>query len=260
MSDFLDGASLAARLEGGLWRHIELAEVVPSTNAEVAARAKAGVPGGLVLITGYQNAGRGRFDRVWEAPPDRSIAMSALLYPRRGMRAWGWLSLLAGVAVCEGLQAATGLPATLKWPNDVLVRGRKICGILCEAVPASRGAAAVLGMGINVALRAEELPVPTATSVRLEGSDASGTDVAVAVLTSLEDLFTRWDAGQSLRPRYREHCSTLGAQVAVHIHDDRIVHGVAVDVAENGSLVVDTPEGRREFSSGDVVHLRRPGR
>lgn len=257
MHDFLDVEALRDGAGGGLWTSIDVVDEVSSTNAELAARSRRGARAGSVLVTGYQNAGRGRFDRAWQAPPRRAIALSASVRPQRPLRDWGWLPLLAGVAVCDGLRQAAGLEAVLKWPNDVLVAGRKICGILCEAVPAEGGHAAIIGLGINVSQTAGELPVPGATSVRLEGSDASATAVAAATLRALEDAYRHWDGGDSPRERYRGRCSTIGQHVAVHVPSDRRILGRAVDVDDAGCLVVETAEGRRTFSAGDVVHLRR---
>ena len=124
-----------------------------------------GAPSGFVLATDHQTAGRGRLGRTWTAPRGSSIAMSVLLRPAREPATWTWLPLLAGLAVADSLRAMADVPAVLKWPNDVLVDGAKICGILAERVDAPSGAACVLGLGINVHLAADELPVPTATSL-----------------------------------------------------------------------------------------------
>ena len=120
-----------------------------STNADLAAAATAGAASGAVLVADHQSAGRGRFDRRWEAPPGSSVAVSVLLRPAEvPLQRWLWLPLITGVAVAEGLRSAAGVDATVKWPNDVLIEGRKVCGILSERVDD----AAVIGMGINTCL------------------------------------------------------------------------------------------------------------
>lgn len=233
--------------------------VVPatgSTNADVAALARAGEAPGVVEVTPHQQAGRGRFDRVWITPPETCVAQSVLVQPRRPLAQWGWLSLLVGVAVSDGIRTATGLDASVKWPNDVLIGGRKVCGILSEVVPTPGGLAAVLGYGLNIALEPEQLPVSTATSLRIEGSDARAHDVVAAVLAALGSRFERWDAGEDIAEDYRARCSTLGQRVRLLLPDG-VVEGRAVDVDGAGSLVVETLQGLRTFPAGDVVHLRR---
>ena len=257
VTPFLDRQALLDDLVGTRWSPVDLVAATGSTNADVAARARAGAPDGLVEITGWQRAGRGRFTRVWETPPDTCVAMSALVRPTAPLAAWGWLSLVVGMAVADGLRAASGLDARLKWPNDVLIGERKICGILSEAVMTDADRAAVLGMGINVALAEEQLPVPTATSVRIEGSDASATAVAGGVLKALDHWYRRWDAGESLTDAYLARCSTIGRRVRVQLAEGA-VEGEAVSVDASGSLIVATASSRQAFSAGDVVHLR-PG-
>lgn len=257
MTSFLDAATLMAHARAAGLGPVRVVPATGSTNADAAAAARAGAASGLVIATPHQQAGRGRFDRVWTTPPDTCVAMSVLVRPTRPLEDWGWLSLLVGLAVVEGVRAASGLDAVLKWPNDVLIGGRKVCGILAEAVETPDGRAAVLGLGLNVALTAEQLVVPTATSLRLEGSDAAAGDVAGAVLAALGERFRRWDAGESFVADYRAACDTLGRRVRVHLPGGDAT-GVATDVTASGELVVRTPAGVREFAAGDVIHLR-PG-
>lgn len=256
MKQFLDASALSLALVGDLYHRVDVVEETGSTNADLAAISREGGEPGRVLLSGHQSTGRGRLARRWEAPPDTSIACSVLLAPRRPMPEWGWLPLLVGMAVTDGVRAATGLDAVLKWPNDVLINERKLCGILCESVGDADEPRAVLGWGLNVALSREQLPVPTATSTRLEGSDADATTIAAAVLRSLETWFTRWDAGASVVPDYRRRCSTIGRTVTVSLSGGDPVQGEAVDVDAGGGIVVDTPDGRRTFVAGDVQHLR----
>src|SRR4029453_18049231 len=125
---------------GSLWQKIDLVMETGSTNADLAARARQGERPGTVLITDFQSAGRGRQGRTWTAPPGSGIAMSILVRPNGiDPPRWAWLSLLAGLAVAEGVRGVANLPAVLKWPNDVLVAGRKVCGLLSERVDTSDG-------------------------------------------------------------------------------------------------------------------------
>ncbi len=134
VSGFIEADALAVAVAGGLWQHVDVVASTGSTNADLARQSREGAPAGRVLVSGHQSAGRGRLARRWEAPPDTSVACSVLVAPRRPMPEWGWLPLLVGMAVADGVRAATGLDARLKWPNDVLVNERKLCGILCESV------------------------------------------------------------------------------------------------------------------------------
>ncbi len=235
-------------------------EESPSTNAEVARRARAGEPAGLVVVTEHQTAGRGRLDRVWVTPPRAALTFSLLVDPSAvPVARWPWLPLLTGLAVVEGVRRATGVEAALKWPNDVLVDGDKVAGILVERVERTAGAAAVVGVGLNVSSTREELPVPTATSLELSGAAAvDRAGLLVAVLSAFTGLYDDWvgAAGQGLRPSYVRACSTIGREVRVDLPTGEALHGRAVDVDGDGRLLVD--DGRRVhvLGAGDVVHVR----
>ncbi len=265
--DPIDGSALRAKLirPGSSWSRIDLVDQTGSTNADLAAAARAGAPAGTVLVADHQSAGRGRLGRTWMAPPGSSIAMSVLLRPQLTPQRWSWLPLLTGLAVSDGLRQACDLPADLKWPNDVLVAERKICGVLAERVDTEHGPTVVLGMGINVSLSAEELPVPTATSVALARADLGAAGIAVSrtaiiatVLVSLGRILQQWTGAddQALAVAYRERCGTLGRQVRIDLADGSSVHGTAETVDGAGRLVLHTARERRAFAAGDIVHLR----
>lgn len=267
-ADRLDTARLTDALGAAdrLWRSVEVVAHTGSTNADLAARARAGEPAGLVLATDHQVAGRGRLGRTWTAPAGSSIAMSVLLRPERDPVHWTWLPLLAGLAVADSLRAVAGVPAVLKWPNDVLVDGAKLCGILAERVdsPAGPGGAGgpacVLGMGVNVHLTAEQLPVPTATSLAVlrPGETFVRADIMATVLATLALLYHRWEDGRdvSLIGEYEARCATLGRLVRVHRPDGTTVEGEAVGVDAEGRLRVRTAGRIVVFAAGDVTHLR----
>jgi BirA family biotin operon repressor/biotin-[acetyl-CoA-carboxylase] ligase len=178
---------------------------------------------------------------------------------------WGWLPLLTGVAVATALSRAAGVDTSLKWPNDLLVtvggEERKAGGILAER---SGEDAVVIGVGLNVTLRADELPVPTAGSLALAG--AAGTDrdpLLRAMLRSLEEWYGRWRAADGdpaacgLQETYAAGCATLGRVVRAELPGDRSVVGEAVAVDGDGRLVLATGQGVREpVGAGDIVHLR----
>lgn len=228
-----------------------------STNADLARLARTGAQGGAVLVADHQTAGRGRFTRVWTAPPGDSLALSLMLRPPVAEPArWLWLPLLAGLSVVDGVRAASGVTARLKWPNDVLVGGRKLCGILAERVESAAGPAIVIGMGINTRLAAADLPVPTATSLAIEGGEVDPEAVVLAVLRAFEGRYTRWLAGADLRDEYAAACDTIGRQVRVDLGGGEAVEGAAVGVDAGGRLLVRTASGVQEFAAGDVWHLR----
>lgn len=233
-----------------------------STNADLAEAARAGAPDGAIITTDHQAAGRGRLDRTFTMPPRSGIAVSALIRPHVPLSRWTWLPLVAGLAVADVVQWAQVTGCSIKWPNDVLVGGRKICGILLERVEAPPGsslpAAAVIGMGLNVTLTAEELPVDTATSLLLEGAEQlDRTSLLTALLARLDHWLDAWEdtapvAAERLREAFLERCGTIGQQVRVTLPDGGSVEGVAETVDEAGRLVVDGIG----FSAGDVTHVR----
>jgi BirA family biotin operon repressor/biotin-[acetyl-CoA-carboxylase] ligase len=181
------------------------------------------------------------------------------------MARWGWLPLLTGVAVATGLSRAAGVDTALKWPNDVLVtvggEERKAGGILAERAGED---AVVIGVGINVTLRADELPVPQAGSLVLAGAVSTDRDPLLrAMLRSLEDWYDRWraaagdPAAAGLQETYAAGCATLGRTVRAELPGDRSVVGEAVAVDGDGRLIIATKEGVQEpVGAGDIVHLR----
>ena len=256
----LDARALQAALvsPGGFWTDIVVTSSTASTNADLADAARAGAAEGTVHTTDHQVAGRGRLDRSWDSPEASGIAVSVLLRPAEVEAArWVWLPLLVGLAVAATVEEC-GVEARLKWPNDVEVDGRKIAGILLERVDTPDGPAAVVGVGLNVSMRSEELPVDTATSLLLQ--DATETDRTVVLrlmLRNLEALYRAWrgaggDPGAGVRESYLRRCVTLGSDVSVAMPDGSTLEGRAQDVDELGRLVVDgTP-----VSAGDITHVR----
>lgn len=255
MDPLVDATWLAREVGGRLWHDVETVAAVGSTNAVLAERARNGASSGTVLVADHQTSGRGRFSRVWEAPPGASLALSVLLRPTAQVRRWLWLPLLTGLAVADGLRTSSAVDATLKWPNDVLIAGRKVCGILAERVE-GQPPAVVIGMGINTFLREDELPVPTATSLALAGADVSPGRVVRDVLLAFEGWYTRWVSGTDLREAYAARCDTIGRAVRVVVSDTESVEGEAVGVDEDGRLLVSTGDGVSAFAAGDVWHLR----
>jgi len=231
-----------------------------STNADLAQAARDGAPEGTVHVTEHQTGGRGRLDREWVAPEGSGLAASVLLRPTGvPLDRWGWLPLLTGVAVADAV-ADLGIRALLKWPNDVEVDGRKLAGILVEAVSTPDGMAAVIGVGLNVSMTVEQLPVAHATSLAVEGVEADRHDVLSAFLSALSRHYTAWRAADGspdagLASAYTRLSSSLGSTVRVSLPDGSVEEGLVTGIDADGRLLL----GDRAISSGDVVHVRRSG-
>jgi BirA family biotin operon repressor/biotin-[acetyl-CoA-carboxylase] ligase len=262
----LDPAALRDGLVGpGLpWRRLDVVAETGSTNADLLERSASGEDiDKTVLLAEYQSAGRGRHGRHWSTPPRTQIALSAGIdgrsVPRTG---WGWLPLATGVAVADALAAVAGVSAGLKWPNDVLVDGGKLAGILAEvAAPAST---IVVGLGLNVTLGAQEAPDPAATSLLLLG--AAPQDRLALTRRILRELAGRIDAWRTaggadaaLIADYQRYSRTLGTRVRATLPGEREVVGLARGVDELGRLQVDTGADVVTVSAGDITHLRPSG-
>ncbi|MCW8377779.1 biotin--[acetyl-CoA-carboxylase] ligase [Streptomyces justiciae] len=265
----LNGAALRRALvrDGGLYCDVEVVQRTGSTNNDLAGLAvKGDAEEGAVLVAEEQTAGRGRLDRQWTAPARSGLFFSVLLKPTGvPVARWGWLPLLTGVAVATGLSRAAGVDTALKWPNDLLVtvggEERKAGGILAERAGED---GVVIGVGINVTLREDELPVPTAGSLALAGAVTTDRDPLLrAVLRALEEWYGRWQraggdpAVSGLQETYAAGCATLGRVVRAELPGDRSITGEAVAVDGDGRLVIATEEGVQEpVGAGDIVHLK----
>ncbi|GAA4717888.1 biotin--[acetyl-CoA-carboxylase] ligase [Isoptericola chiayiensis] len=273
----LDAASLRPVLlaPAGPLAALDVVAETASTQADLVERARSGRADPAVLVAERQTAGRGRAGRSWEAPARSALTVSFLLRPHVPSAALGWLPLLAGLAVVRTLGPG-GVPARLKWPNDVLLPGgsdvdgygryRKVAGVLAEVVPdGGEVPAVVLGVGLNVDQEPGELPVPTATSLRLVGgAGMDRSELLVALTGELLSTLAQWEAADGdaveagLAGEYAEVSATLGSTVRVELAGGSgVVVGEALRVADDGALVVGTPDGERHVSAGDVHHVRR---
>jgi BirA family biotin operon repressor/biotin-[acetyl-CoA-carboxylase] ligase len=261
----LDGPALATALTGGsaLWRSLEVVPEIGSTNAALLAAAAEDAPDGTVLVAEHQVTGRGRLDRVWTSPPGAGLTVSFLLRPDVPGARRGWLPLLTGVALAEAVGEVPGVRSSLKWPNDLLAPGgAKLAGILAEV----GGAAVVVGVGLNVSTRADELP-DTGTSLSLvAGRPVDRAAVLLQFLRTFERRYLAWaqtlgdPVASGLARDYLAWCSTVGAEVVVTLPDGSSLEGVAESVDWDGRLVVRTAQGTVELASGDVRHVRAPAR
>lgn len=249
---------------------------VGSTNTELARRVRTGPAGQWphlsVLATDDQTAGKGRLGRDWMAPAGTSLAISILVRPSTASgrplntEAWGWFGLIAGLAMTRACHTVPGIPpASLKWPNDVLLDERKVCGVLSEVIDPHGPVAVIVGAGINLTLREDQLPVPTATSLALAGATEISAD---ALLAGYLEEFARvmgvflaaeGDAqGSGILQAVSQECGTLGRVVRVELPDGRQLVGTASAIAPSGAIVVTPADGTDdvEVAAGDVTHLR----
>ncbi|WP_350347338.1 biotin--[acetyl-CoA-carboxylase] ligase [Agromyces sp. G08B096] len=272
----------------------EFVEQATSTNDElrlaVQATDASAWPHGSALVTDDQTAGRGRLGRTWLAPTGKTLAISVVL---RGdgpggvalpVEAYGWLPLIAGVAMTEAVRTAvaaasaapgegeddgTGLlEVTLKWPNDVLISGYKVCGILCELLPGPTGerpGAVIVGAGLNLTLDEHDLPTLTSTSLLLATGRRPDADAVLAeylrrLIALVDELAgAGGDAVASgIADRVAAVCGTLGEEVRVELPGDAELVGTAERIDRDGRLVVrDRENGEPQaVAAGDVTHLR----
>lgn len=239
------------------WSRLQVVDRTGSTNTDLI-EAAADTPTGTVLIAEEQSAGRGRLDRRWVSPARAGLTVSVLLRPVSDRHTWGWLPLLTGVALTTALRPLAGVPARLKWPNDVLIGEGKLAGILAQ----STGDAVVVGVGLNVTTAAAELP-EGAVSLATAGAACLDRDrVLCAFLEELAAGIGRFESAGGdaeacgLRAAYRRDCATLQQRVRVELPGRAPLTGTAVDVGPDGSLTVLAPEGTHRVASGDVRHVR----
>lgn len=209
---------------------------------------------GSMVATLNQTGGRGRLDRTWVCPAGQSLAMSLVIDTMRMARATDvtWLPLLAGLALVDVIEVAAPHHVGLKWPNDVLIDGLKVAGILCELTGDGR---VIVGVGINVGIPIDELPVPTATSLSIHGSSLDASTLAerwmARMLAYAESGMTADVLAQLTRA-----LDTVGRTVRAELPDGSVLVGRATGLAADGALVLDVAGAARTVSAGDVTHLR----
>lgn len=253
-SGALDVDDLRARLAGLRLGHpLIYFPAIGSTNTYAVELARAGTAEGTLVITDDQTAGRGRVGRVWKSLPGQQLALSLALHPTFPPQ---FLIMASAVAVVLALEEVARTPAEIKWPNDVLISGRKVCGILIE----SGGDYAVLGIGLNVngALSGdEELRTRATTVAEAAGGPISRETLAAALLSHLDRLYQRLQTGgetarAEARSEWRKRLRTLGQTVTLRQGADEVT-GFAEDVNEDGALLLRLANGElRAITWGDV--------
>lgn len=220
---------------------------------EVERRAARAAPEGTVVVAEEQTAGRGRRGRTWESSARAGLWWSLLLRPGVPADRLGWLPLVVAVGVARGVRAAADVDVSLKWPNDVLVEGRKLAGILAERLA---DGSVVVGVGINIDQDEAELPDGGA-SLRTVGISVDRTAVLIDVLAAVAGTYRQWHAGADVIQEYVDLSATLGRDVRADL-GDRVIIGHAVRLGPSGELiVVDAGGVEHELSAGDVTLARR---
>jgi BirA family biotin operon repressor/biotin-[acetyl-CoA-carboxylase] ligase len=231
---------------------LEHREVTGSTNDDVRGAARAGAAAGLVVVAEVQQAGRGRRGAAWVCPPGEGLAFSVLLRPAEKKELWPRLSLVAGLAVAEALDRC-GVFAEVKWPNDIWIGGRKVCGILVEAGEDF----VVVGIGLNVGVRGfPDALADNATSLAIECGEAPA---RAAVLAAVLERLQVWQGciggrfGEPLR-RLRERCALSGQRVRMS-RGEEVLSGEALGIGDGGELLLRDASGIRKIVQADEVRV-----
>lgn len=238
---------------------LEWHETAGSTNTLAAEAAARGVAEIYAVLADQQTAGRGRQGRGWQAPPGTSLLCSLVVRPSVPTSVLGLLPLLTGLALAEAVDALIAdVEVALKWPNDLLVGGRKAAGVLVESAPAG---AVVVGIGVNVDWRGVDRPPELAAATSLAeaaGGPVDRWDVLAALARSFATRYQAWlTKPAGFLGAYRQRCTTLGAAVRISLVGGEVRTGRAIDVTRAGTLLLGlTDGGTREVTAGDVEHIR----
>ena len=249
------------RLIGTRFTDVRTFDELPSTNTALVEEARGGAPEGLVLVADHQTAGRGRLGRTWSAEPGTALLMSVLLRPPLPIAEVPVVLMAAGLAACDGVEAAAGFRPGLKWPNDLVVGDRKLAGLLTEATGGG-DPGIVLGLGINVTAAAcpAELKGEATSCEEAAGRPVYRGELLVAFLTALESRYSTVLAGggrDATLTAYRADSATLGRRVRVDLTSGPALEGEATRLAGDGQLVVTDAAGTEHLIHvGDVKHLR----
>lgn len=228
---------------------------LPSTMDVAKQAARDGVPEGAIVVADEQTAGRGRLQRQWLSPPCSGIALSIILRP--SLAELRGLTMVASLATVRAVEESTGLEPLIKWPNDVLIRGKKVCGILIDSeLQGEEVQAAVIGLGLNVNLEPAAFAeiANTATSLSAElGREVSRLEVLRRILVHVERYYLTLRSGESLHAEWRDLLDTLGKQIKVR-SGNQIEEGLATDVDSEGSLILKRADGTLvTIVAGDVT-------
>ena len=259
----LSAATIEAAIKGRLGRPLRYLEVTASTNSDALDWAGQGAPEGALVVAGHQTAGRGRRGRGWFSPPGAALTFSLLLRPPLEPSSGGLLTATVGVACARGIASSCGLLPRLKWPNDVMIEGRKVGGILLESrVEAGRLDTVVAGVGINVTTLTNppREVAGRATALAEHVTDPPSRQTLLGhILEEFERLYadvSTADFAGRVVGEASALSDVLGRDVIVRIADGTSIEGRAVRLTERGELEIDTATGAMAVHSGEIERLR----
>lgn len=242
--------------------HILRFASLPSTNTEAASQARRGAPEGLTIVAGEQTAGRGRHERGWSSPAGAGLYASIVLRPRFAPARLPLLTFAAALSIRRALEETANLTTDIKWSNDILVRERKLCGILAEAIETAHGTAIILGFGVNL-LRTSLPPDVAARATSVEDETGRKLDADVLLRSALDDLRHRYaglhtPAGDAALLADYERASSYARGKSVRVDTGaEVFTAMTRGLAPDGALRVELPDGEiRVIHAGDVRALR----
>jgi BirA family biotin operon repressor/biotin-[acetyl-CoA-carboxylase] ligase len=260
-TELLDAAAIRAQVAADTQARLGAVETfleIDSTSNWLRAQALDGAPSGTVCLAEIQHAGRGRRGRTWVSPFAANLYLSLLWRSSAGVAALGGLSLVAGIAVLRCLQAHGVHSAALKWPNDLLVNGSKLAGVLIDVVGESTGPCAVIiGIGLNVEMpdrAAADIDQPWVDLRTLTGAERlSRNHLAATLLDQLMPAIRLFEAEgmPAFMAEWRRHDAAHGREVELHLNNE-VIFGTACGIDAGGALLVETAAGRRRFTTGEV--------
>ena len=246
----LDEAEINSRVTP-YWR-VSVVELTGSTQNDLLQLVESNnALDGQVIATEFQSDGRGRLDRTFEAPAQSALLFSFYIKPRNQRSEWGFIPLIAGLSLVRAITTIdTAMNVSLKWPNDLIINEKKCAGIIAQTT----NEGIVIGIGLNVSMTPNELPVSTATSLAIEGSTITDRNLLLShLLNTFAELFEAWEEGSELLDEYASASSTIGKKVRIELPNGENLEATVARISHTGELVLD--DGRH-VSAGDVIHLR----
>lgn len=237
-------------------KEIEFYEQIDSTNIRAKNWSQEGAKEGSLVIAEMQNAGRGRMGRHWLSPKGEGIWMSLIVRPCIDIEKISQITILAGLSMCASIRKETGLNVDIKWPNDLVLNNKKICGILCEMVKTNDGPAVIIGIGVNVNSKQFPNDLPYATSLYLAGQKVfSRENIIEKFLNDFEKRYKVYIQTCSLVnfiEEYKNRCINLNNEVKIIEKQEEFV-GIVKDIDEDGRLIIEKEDGHiRHILSGEV--------
>ena len=246
----LDEAEINSRVTP-YWR-VSVVELTGSTQNDLLQLVESNnALDGQVIATEFQSDGRGRLDRTFQAPAQSALLFSFYIKPRNQRSEWGFIPLIAGLSLVRAITTIdTAMNVSLKWPNDLIINEKKCAGIIAQTT----NEGIVIGIGLNVSMTPNELPVSTATSLAIEGSTITDRNLLLShLLNTFAELFEAWEEGSELLDEYASASSTIGKKVRIELPGGENLEATVARISHTGELVLD--DGRH-VSAGDVIHLR----